>query len=185
MVKRDLIGNILGVIALIIAFIGLRVFVFTSHTISTQEANTYLQADDVTIVSKVAEPDYKDFVLYEVEDKQYVGRVVAKEGDAPVFMDDIFYLNHKIEAEPYLEAIKAKRGGQYSVDAPFTVDFTLENLTEEGITAIPEGNYLILNDDRQNKADSRQFGLISKNQIKGVVTFKVLPLENFGFVKVE
>jgi len=44
---------------------------------------------------------------------------------------------------------------------------------------------LVLNDNRKNVEDSRSFGLIDKKQIKGVVTFRVLPLNDFGFVKVE
>ncbi|HHK0080224.1 TPA: signal peptidase I, partial [Streptococcus pyogenes] len=50
---------------------------------------------------------------------------------------------------------------------------------------IPSGKYLLLNDNRQNKNDSREFGLIDKSQIKGVITFKILPLDQFGFIENE
>ena len=50
---------------------------------------------------------------------------------------------------------------------------------------MPKGYYLVLNDDRQNTNDSRSFGLIKESQIRGVVTFKVLPLNQFGFITAE
>ena len=48
---------------------------------------------------------------------------------------------------------------------------------------IPEKSFLILNDRRENTKDSREFGLIKKNQIKGVVEFRISPLDKFGFVE--
>ncbi|MDU5407797.1 MAG: signal peptidase I, partial [Streptococcus agalactiae] len=50
---------------------------------------------------------------------------------------------------------------------------------------VPKGSYLVLNDNRQNKNDSRKFGLIKEKDIRGVITFKVYPLSEFGFTASE
>ena len=45
--------------------------------------------------------------------------------------------------------------------------------------------YLVLNDNRGDTEDSREFGYIHKNQIEGVVNLRLYPLNKFGFIKVE
>lgn len=67
----------------------------------------------------------------------------------------------------------------------FTEDFNITTISKGNNKVIPSGKYLLLNDNRQNKNDSREFGLIDKSQIKGVITFKILPLDQFGFIENE
>lgn len=185
MVKRDLIGNILILIASLILAILLRVFVFSAHKISSDEANHYLKVGDYVILSKLSKPSYKDFVIYKIDDKEYLSRVVALPGDTASYLDDIFYLNHQVANESYLFEMREADIESYSVDKPFTEDFTLDKIAQQPLSNIPEKKYLVLNDNRRDKNDSRSFGLITDNQIEGVVTFKISPLEEFGFVDVE
>jgi len=50
---------------------------------------------------------------------------------------------------------------------------------------VPSNSYLVLNDDRNNTKDSREFGYIQVDQIEGVVDFRLYPLNKFGFIKEE
>ena len=65
----------------------------------------------------------------------------------------------------------------------FTHDFSLQTLTDSKTRKIPKDSYLILNDNRQNTRDSREFGLISSKQIQGVISFRISPLKKFGFIE--
>ena len=56
-------------------------------------------------------------------------------------------------------------------------------LTGSDTKKISKDSYLILNDNRQDTKDSREFGLISSNQIKGVISFRIAPLKKFGFIE--
>ena len=67
----------------------------------------------------------------------------------------------------------------------FTDDFSIGTLTDNKQTKIKKGQYLVLNDNRRDTEDSRKFGLIEKDQIKGVISFRVYPLSRFGFVDVD
>lgn len=178
MVKRDLITSILLGLSLVVIFILLRLFVFKPYTLRERDANTYLRKGDYVMVAKNQVPDYGDFVLYMVDGKSYIGRVMGQSGDTLTSIEDILYRNQEVVDQTFLEEQESRYLIDGTSDLPFTEDFSLAE-------PIPQDNYFILNDDRQNLEDSRQFGLIPRSKIKGVLTFRVLPLDQFGFIGVE
>lgn len=186
MVKRDLITNtIIGVLIVGIVIL-LRVFVFSTYQVKSLDENSYFKENEILLVHAKQEPKYKDFIVYEVNQQTYIGRVIASEGESVTYMDDIFYLNNSVESQAYIEKLKAAFLSDPSNESPYTQDFTLATISNQhDLTEIPKGKYLVLNDNRRNLKDSRQFGLIDKSQIKGVVTFKLFPLSQFGFLDVE
>ena len=183
MVKRDLIRNILILMGVIFILALLRLFVFTPYTIKTEDANHYLAKGDLVLATKQDKIQREEFVLYEVKGKEYVGRVIAKENDSVIYMDNVLYLNNKIQTENYLAPLKEKYLATPGSTGYFTHDFTLSMLTGSDTKKISKDSYLILNDNRQDTKDSREFGLISSNQIKGVISFRIAPLKKFGFIE--
>lgn len=186
MVKRDLIRNIIILLVVVLAIVLLRIFLFSTVKITSDSANAYLHKGDYITVATKRQPLDRDFVVYKVGSKEYIGRVVAESGQKATSMDDVLYINNRIKSEPYLKKehrafMKKAQPGQY-----FTDDFTTQTIAKsDKVVKVPKGSYLILNDNRQNKNDSRKFGFISKKQIKGVVSFRLWPLNKFGFVTVE
>ncbi|MGT2665939.1 signal peptidase I [Streptococcus rifensis] len=182
MVKRDLIKHIIFVVAIILSLIGLRLYIFEPYTVAEQDANNYIRQDDMVVAFKTVKTDYSDLVLYQVEGDKQVGRIIAKPGDSVTYMDDVLYLNHEIKDEPYLENLKTAYHKQFVNGAYFTNDFSIETLTQTVDGVIPKSKYLILNDDRTNSKDSREYGLINKSDIIGVIRFRLAPFADFGFV---
>ncbi|MGT2743399.1 signal peptidase I [Streptococcus plurextorum] len=185
MVKRDLITQILLIVLALLVAVALRLFVFEPHTVASSQANAFISSQDYLLVTKLSLPKHKDLVLYEVDGKRYVGRVIATSGDTVVYMDDILYLNHHAEQEAYLYELRQAFFKSQPSETAFTADFTSETLAQTEMGYLPEHHFLILNDDRQNQQDSRTFGLISRSQIVGVLSFRLLPLDKFGFLDVE
>ncbi|MEW4353977.1 signal peptidase I [Streptococcus pneumoniae] len=183
MVKRDLIRNVIVMILAIFGLVALRIFVFEPYGVKEQDANRYIRKNDTVLANKIHKIKREDLVLYEVDGNDYVGRVIAMEDDSVVYMDDVLYLNNKIKEEGYLTKDKDNYLAKPTTGDYFTHDFTIQTLTQSDSATIPAGMYLILNDDRTNMKDSREFGLIEKQQIKGVITFRLLPLQEFGFIK--
>lgn len=178
MLKRDLIASVLLILSAITIFVLLRLFVFKPYTIRAVDSNSYLEAKDYVVVVKHEEPDYGDFVLYMVDGKSHVGRVMGQTGDVVTSIEDIFYRNQEVVNQEFLIEQSQAYYKEFGHEMPFTEDFSV---TE----AIPQDNYFILNDNRQNTADSREFGLIPRSKIKGVLTFRLYPLDRFGFIGVE
>ena len=185
MVKRDFIRNIIIALIAIFVLVLLRVFVFSTFRVHDDAANSYLSNGDVVVVNRNRQPQYKDFVVYEEDGTFYISRVIATPGQTATVMDDILYIDNVAKEEPYISQMKSKYTASSDSQMPFTSDFSIETLTDNKETKIPKGSSLVLNDDRQNTNDSRKFGLIKVKQIRGVVTFKLWPLSQFGFLTTE
>ena len=186
MVKRDLIRNIILVLIVILVAVLLRIFLFSTFRVREGNANSYLKNGDVVTVATKRELLPNDFVVYKVKGKEYVGRIVAEPGQTVTYMDDVFYVNSKVKQEDYLKSEKDKFQKTAEPGRAFTDDFTTETIAkDDSVHKIPKDSYLILNDNRQNKEDSRKFGFVSAKNIKGVISFRLWPLNKFGFVTVE
>ena len=185
MVKRDLIRNIIIALIVVLMVFLLRIFVFSTFKVHEDAANSYLSNGDVVVVNRNQTPQYKDFIVYEVDDIFYISRVIATSGESATVMDDILYINNDVQEESYISQIKSKYLSTSDNQQAFTSDFSVNTITDNKYNDVPKGSYLVLNDDRQNMKDSRTFGLIKESQIRGVVSFKLLPLSKFGFITAE
>ena len=54
--------------------IGLRVFIYTPYRVTDQDSNAYLAKNDLVLATRKQDIKRGDFVLYEVDGKDYVGR---------------------------------------------------------------------------------------------------------------
>lgn len=185
MVKKDLVTYVILSILFIVGLLGLRFYVFEPYEVTKQDANTYLHQGELVLAFQTVKPDYRDFVLYEVKGKKRIGRIIAKPRDTVTYMDDVLYLNERVQEEPYLETLKKAYYNQFVNGSYFTHDFSVESLTNTVDKAIPEDDYLILNDHRNNTEDSRRLGLVNRSEIIGVVSFRLSPLSQFGFIDIE
>lgn len=97
-------------------------------------------------------------------------RVIGLPGDKVEYKNDNLFINDEQIDEKYLvDAINDahKNGGIY------TEDFTNQWLGDSPV--VPLDSYLLLGDNRENVNDSRFYGYISADQIKGVITYRLLP----------
>lgn len=183
MLKRDLIRNIIIFAVLAAVIIGLRIFVYTPYRISKQDSNTYLAENDLVLATRKETVNRGDFILYQVDGKDYVSRVIAKGGDKVTYLDNILYLNDQVQSESYIEKMRDKYLASASSSGYYTHDFSVQDLDGAEGDKVAKDSYLVLNDRRENGKDSREFGLIQADQIEGVVEFRLSPLSKFGFIK--
>ena len=81
---------------------------------------------------------------------RYVKRVIAKEGDKVDIKDGKVYVNDKEISEPYVNGVTEEQGG--NVKYPYTVE---------------KGAVFVLGDNRAVSIDSRTFGAVIIQNIKG------------------
>lgn len=107
-------------------------------------------------------------VALNYEDTKYmVKRIIGLPGEKIEYKDNTLYINDKPYEEEFLKDVK-------------TNDFSIKDL---GYDVIPEDMYLVLGDNREDSMDSRDFGLISKEDIIGKVSIRIWPLNKIKIVK--
>jgi len=97
-----------------------------------------------------------------IEKNRLLKRVIALEGDIIDIREGYVYLNGKKLEEDYVNNHTYPRYGlSYPVE-------------------VPQGKVFVLGDNREYSLDSRDFGFIDLEQIKGKVVFRVFPFSKFG-----
>lgn len=153
--------------------------VITNQQIFGPSMQPNFNAGDRVFGNQLAKPARGDVVIVKAPDENgqnwYIKRIVGMPGDTLQSVDDTMLVNNKPLAENYLEAYKQKLkpGDQ------LTKDFTLKQVT--GVKRVPKGNYFVMGDNRRISRDSRKFGFVTRDDIRGIVFFKYWPLNDIAF----
>lgn len=93
----------------------------------------------------------------------YIKRVIGLPGDEIDIINGSVYINGIMQKETYAKGSTAKQ----SFDLPSTV---------------PENKVFVMGDNRENSKDSREFGFVDLDKIKGKAVFRIRPLKEFGSI---
>lgn len=82
------------------------------------------------------------------------------------------------------ETIDIKNGRVYIGDRPLEEDYIAElpDYLWEGPVTIPENQYFVMGDNRNNSNDSHIWGFLPKDNIIGRAVFRFWPFERIGFL---
>ena len=154
------------IVIAIVFFIAL--FVVSFEQVIGPSMEGTLNAGDVTIVNKLV---YKfrtikrnEIVSINQKDKIMVKRVIGLPGEHIEYKDNKLYVNGSLVLE-----------NNISVE---TKDFKLEDI---GYETIPKDMYFVLGDNRTNSSDSREFGLVKKDEIIGKIVMRLYPFSKIKF----
>ncbi|MCI8671694.1 MAG: signal peptidase I [Bacilli bacterium] len=147
-------------------------YIFSITQVVGDSMNPGLQDGEVLILNKFKYRFSKvkrgDIISLKYADGKYlIKRVIGLPGDKVEIINSKLYINDKIYEENYL-----KENMSYP-------DFRLSDLNYQ---KIPEDNYLVLGDNRENSVDSREIGLIKKSDINGKISFRFWPLTKIKFL---
>jgi signal peptidase I len=98
----------------------------------------------------------RDIIVFkypEEPEKDYIKRIVGLPGDIVEVRHRQLYLNGKLQKEPYIQHIYPAGTNLDSDDYP--------------PTKIPPGHYFAMGDNRDNSRDSRAWGFVPRDYIKG------------------
>ena len=146
-------------IAVIIALL-VRHFVVEIFMVEGGSMHPNLYNGERLVVNKFiynfTEPERGEVVVFKYTDnKDFIKRVVGLPGET-IEID---------EGKINIDGIKLEE--DYNVNRKVDEDF--------GPKDVPQGNYFVLGDNRESSKDSRSFGTISKEQIKGRASFVFWP----------
>lgn len=158
-------------------------------TINKQYTLSQNQNDmDVAYIFNTKNVDRGDIVTftannYTGQDKIYIKRIIAKEGDTIQFVKkseafntsiesfvkcDVFLNGQKLNENYILEDTLIQLSGYDYSNNEF-----YRNLANGITTTVPKDHYFVMGDNRNNSTDSRYFGFVNKNDICGKMVILV------------
>ena len=121
--------------------------------------NSTLVHGDLLLVDKLAKPDRGDVIVFTLNDKAYIKRVVAIEGDVVRIEGGNLYVKESGDSNFKLVSYDGVVGRTYyQNNSTFTLEWVVQ----------PDCFY-VLGDNRENSVDSRSFGEINIELVNGVV----------------
>ncbi|NME44125.1 signal peptidase I [Faecalicoccus pleomorphus] len=129
-------------------------WIFGLHVVNNLDMQPKIFAGDLSLFYRL-DPSYNigEVLVYQVDGKTYLGRVVARAGDEVDITED----NHlKINGDIMIESDIYYETGRYDNGISLPVK-------------VPADSYFLLCDLREGGKDSRIFGPISRSDIKGKV----------------
>ncbi len=157
-------GVLLFSIILAISPFYIRENILKAYKIPSKSMEPTLLVGDHILVDRsqpAHSPKRGDIIVFkypESPSKEFVMRVVALSGDTVEIKDKTFYLNGKILSESY---------AVHQEETLFPPDQNpRDNLKP---AKIPNDSYFVLGDNRDRSFDSRFWGTVSKDKIKGTV----------------
>lgn len=152
-IKEDLLFLVLKILIFIALLAVTFLFIFGICRISDNMMSPAFKDDDLAVYYRLQkEFQPSDTVVMEKDGEVQVRRIIAAAGD------EVNLTEEGLEINGYLQ----QESGIYTETLPYT----------EGITfplILGEEEYFVLGDNRTNAKDSRIYGTVKKEEIKGIV----------------
>ncbi len=174
------------IIAFILAFI-IRSFVVQAFKIPSGSMLQTLQIGDHLLVNKFiygfkipftnifithfSDPKFKDIIVFEFPEdpsKDFIKRVIGTPGDVLEMHDKVLFRNGKKVDEPYVQHVEKGYRADRDSFGPITV---------------PKGKYFVMGDNRDQSYDSRFWGFVDRDKIKGKALILYWSWEGFSHVR--
>jgi len=101
------------------------------------------------------------FKYPEQPDRDFIKRVIGLPGETLEVRQKKVYINGKPLDEPYTHFLTAPTGSAFHEETPFDVR------EQYGPVTVPPGHYFMMGDNRDNSQDSRYWGFLPRENIKG------------------
>lgn len=181
MVKKNLVDLSKNLIVVILIVFLIRTYVMVPYTVNGDSMMPTLKNSERVFVSKLADPQRFDIIVFQFKDIEYVKRVIGLPGDKIEYKNDVLYINGIAYEEHYLNKNKTEVKDRLGEDVLLTEDFTLKSLI--GNETVPKDTLFVLGDNRRNSIDSREIGVISNSYLKGISTAVYWPMKEIRNIK--
>ncbi len=158
-----IIKSLIPYIIIIIVVILVRTFIATPVRVNGSSMYPTLKGNEIMLLNKLGHINRFDIVVLKIDGREdnLIKRIIGLPGETVEIKDNEIYINDK--------KIEDKYG--------YGVTYNIDKVT------LKKDEYFILGDNRKISLDSRVFGTIHKDEIKGTTDFIMYPFKSFGKVK--
>ncbi|RJQ27146.1 MAG: signal peptidase I [Peptococcaceae bacterium] len=168
--RKRLLEMLKSLLIAVVLAILIRMFVMEPFFIPSASMVPNLQVRDRIIVSKVnyllREPQRGDVIVFPFPknpSRNFVKRLIAVGGETVALRDNHLYINGRVVPENYL---------------PKGITFQ-----DYGPVTVPEGNYFVLGDNRNNSEDSRYWNFLPADTVIGKAVVIYWPVDRIRFIR--
>ena len=158
------IKEIIPYIVIIICVVLIRTFLVTPARVDGESMESTLYDGEIVLLNKIGLRvnglDRYDVVVFKQEKDLLIKRVIGLPGETIEYLNNELYINYK------------------KVDIPFEFEYTDDFKYE-----VPEDEYFVLGDNRNNSKDSRYFGSVKLSNIRGKVSYILFPFSRIKKIK--
>jgi len=160
---KKILKDLLPYVIIIIVVILVRTFIATPVRVNGASMYPTLKGKEIMLLNKLGKIDRFDIVVLKIEeeDDNLIKRVIALPGESIEIKDNTIFINDKALSDKY------GLGNTYSIDK----------------ITLKDDEYYVLGDNRIISMDSRVFGPIKKEDIKGTTNFIMFPFKSIGKVE--
>lgn len=157
------IKEVIPYIVIVVVVVLIRTFIITPVRVDGDSMKNTLKNGDILLLYKLSSIDRFDIIVLDEEkdNEKIIKRVIGMPGETVVIKKGKIYINDKVIDDEYAY-------GE-------TSDFDKVTLADD--------EYFILGDNRLISKDSRYFGPIKDNEIKGKIVFRLFPFTKIGTVQ--
>lgn len=151
------------------------IFLFQPHQVDGQSMVPNFQNGEYILTDKISyrihAPNRGDVVVFhspQDEKVDFIKRIIGIPGDIIQVKGGYAYLNGVKLEETYINNPGEVTPGKYS--------------TENLVIDVPPGQYFVMGDNRLHSSDSREWGLVTSNEIVGRAFFRYWPIPVAGLI---
>ena len=157
------IKEVIPYIVIVVVVVLIRTFIITPVRVDGDSMKNTLKNGDILLLYKLGSIDRFDIIVLDEEkdNEKIIKRVIGLPGETVAIKKGKIYINDKVIDDEYAY-------GE-------TSDYNKVTLRDD--------EYFILGDNRLISKDSRYFGPIKDNEIKGKIVFRLFPFTKIGTVQ--
>ncbi len=158
-----IIKEIIPYIVIVLVVVLIRTFIITPVRVDGDSMKNTLKNGDILLLYKLGSINRLDIIVLDEEkdNEKIIKRVIGLPGETVAIKKGKIYINDKVIDDEYAY-------GE-------TSDYDKVTLEDD--------EYFILGDNRLISKDSRYFGPIKENEIKGKIVFRLFPFIKIGMVQ--
>ena len=151
------------------------IFLFQPHQVDGRSMEPNFHNGEYILTDKISyrlhSPNRGDVVVFhspQDERVDFIKRIIGIPSDTVKLAGGHIYLNGQRLEEPYINDPGQVLSGRY--------------LREGDEIRVPDGQYLVMGDNRLHSSDSREWGLVTSAELVGRAFFRYWPISDFGTI---
>lgn len=158
-----IIKEIIPYIVIVLVVVLIRTFIITPVRVDGDSMKNTLKNGDILLLYKLGSINRLDIIVLDEEkdNEKIIKRVIGLPG----------------------ETVAIKKGKIYINDKVIDHEYAYGETSDYDKVTLEDDEYFILGDNRLISKDSRYFGPIKENEIKGKIVFRLFPFTKIGTVQ--